>query len=128
MPFPFLPLGAALAIAVLGGAFALFWWAVRALDRAASSARDAITGRVAVAPGLVAGLRTWGHDAGADADGEPAEKGLAGAAAHGDREPARPAGSSEIESDDDAAVAGRPIEDEDLPPSSAVPTARVHRG
>ena len=55
MPFPFLPAGAVLALAVLVGAFALFGLALRGLDRAATSARHSI------APGLVAGLRQWSH-------------------------------------------------------------------
>jgi hypothetical protein len=53
MPFPFLPFGAILALAVLGGAFAIFGAALRLLDRAALSARNTI------APTIVHGLRTW---------------------------------------------------------------------
>lgn len=60
MPFPFIPIGVVLALAVLGGAFALFALAFRGLDRAATSARHSI------APGLVAGMRQW-----ADSRGEP---------------------------------------------------------
>ena len=56
MPFPFIPAGVVLALAVLGGAFALFGLALRGLDRAATSARHSI------APGLVAGMRQWSHD------------------------------------------------------------------
>ena len=53
MPFPFLPAGLLLAVAVLGGAFAIFALALRLIGRAAITARDSI------APGIVAGLRTW---------------------------------------------------------------------
>lgn len=132
MPFPFLPLGAALAIGVLGGAFALFWLALRALDRAAASARDAVSGRVAVAPGLVAGLRTWGRDAG----GEDARAG-------GDEVPDGPAGPDGAADDDSGRGAHDAIDDgvdagdgggtwgaaesEDLPAAGAVSTEAVRR-
>ena len=53
MPFPFLPWGAMLAIAVLAGAMTVFGLALRAMDRAFSA------GRRAMMPGLVAGLRNW---------------------------------------------------------------------
>src|SRR4051812_22859320 len=55
MPFPFLPFGALLAAAVLATAFALFGGLLKLLDRAALTARSSI------APGIVAGMRTWGH-------------------------------------------------------------------
>ena len=57
MPFPFLPFGAMLALAVLGGAFAAFALALRLLDRAG------LTARRSIASGLVAGLRGW-YDSG----------------------------------------------------------------
>jgi hypothetical protein len=53
MPFPFLPFGALLALAVLGGAFAVFGAVLRLVDRAALSARNTI------APTVVRGLRGW---------------------------------------------------------------------
>ncbi len=56
MPFPFLPAGLVLAAAVLASAFALFTLFLRLFDRAAFTARNSI------APGIVAGLRTWSHD------------------------------------------------------------------
>jgi hypothetical protein len=53
MPFPFLPGGVLLAIAVLGGAFLLFGLALRAMDRAIETTRRTML------PGLVSGFRTW---------------------------------------------------------------------
>jgi hypothetical protein len=53
MPFPFVPGGVLLAIAVLTGAITLFGLALRAMDRAFSS------GRRTMLPGLVSGIRTW---------------------------------------------------------------------
>ena len=53
MPFPFLPAGVILALAVLGGAFAAFGLALHLLDRAA------LTARRSIAPGLVSGMRNW---------------------------------------------------------------------
>ena len=53
MPFPFLPFGALLAVAVLGGAFAAFALALRLLDRAG------LTARRSIASGIAAGLRGW---------------------------------------------------------------------
>ena len=53
MPFPFLPGGIVLALAVLGGAFAVFGLALRAMDRAWLGARNTM------AVGLVAGMRQW---------------------------------------------------------------------
>jgi len=57
MPFPFLPVGAALALGVLVGAFAGFGLALRLVDRAALTARSSI------APGIVSGLRNWNRQA-----------------------------------------------------------------
>ena len=53
MPFPFLPIGAVVAAAVLGGAYAVFAGLLRLVDRAALTVRDSI------APGVVAGMRNW---------------------------------------------------------------------
>jgi hypothetical protein len=53
VPFPFLPGGAILAAAVLGGAFALFTVLLRLLDRAATEIGGAML------PGVVHGLRDW---------------------------------------------------------------------
>lgn len=53
MPFPFLPAGVALALAVLGGALALFGLALKALDWTIDTARSSMLG------GVVSGLRTW---------------------------------------------------------------------
>jgi hypothetical protein len=53
MPFPFLPGGAILAIAVLGGAFALFAMILRAIDRTATEIKGSFL------PGVVSGLRGW---------------------------------------------------------------------
>jgi hypothetical protein len=53
MPFPFLPGGALLAIAVLGGALTVFGLALRAMDRTIAA------GRRTILPGLVSGFRTW---------------------------------------------------------------------
>ncbi len=55
MPFPFLPAGIVLALAVLGGAFAGFGLALHLLDRAA------LTARTSIAPGIVSGMRNWTH-------------------------------------------------------------------
>jgi hypothetical protein len=144
MPFPFIPAGAALALAVLGGAFTLFWLLVRLLDRTATSARDAaLSARDAVAPGLVAGLRTWGRGAGEGA-GEGAGAVAAGRSAdHSDHsdgvrgEGDRPGdlawpGSAglrarrrDMETGEDE---GAPTEAEDLPAGDGVPTEPVPRG
>jgi hypothetical protein len=51
--FPFLPGGAILAMAVLGGAFALFTLLLRAVDRAGAEIRGSFL------PGVVDGLRDW---------------------------------------------------------------------
>jgi hypothetical protein len=53
MPFPFVPAGMLLAIAVLTGAITLFGLALRAIDRAFASSRRTML------PGLVSGIRTW---------------------------------------------------------------------
>jgi hypothetical protein len=53
MPFPFLPVGVALALAVLGGALALFGLALKALDWTIDTAKGSMLG------GVVSGLRTW---------------------------------------------------------------------
>lgn len=53
MPFPFIPGGALLALAVLGGAMALFGVALRALDWTIDTARGSMLG------GIVSGLRGW---------------------------------------------------------------------
>jgi hypothetical protein len=53
MPFPFLPGGAILAAAVLGGAFALFALLLRAIDRTATEIKGSFL------PGVVSGLRGW---------------------------------------------------------------------
>jgi Flp pilus assembly protein protease CpaA len=52
MPFPFLPGGVLLAVAVLGGALTIFGLALRAMDHAVTASRSML-------PGLVAGLGTW---------------------------------------------------------------------
>jgi len=53
MAFPFLPGGAILAMAVLGGAFALFAVVLRAIDRTATEIKGSFL------PGVVTGLRDW---------------------------------------------------------------------
>ncbi len=53
MPFPFLPGGVLLAIAVLGGALMVFGLVLRAMDRAVTASRRSVL------PGLVSGFRTW---------------------------------------------------------------------
>jgi hypothetical protein len=53
MAFPFLPGGAILAAAVLGGAFALFAIILWAVDRTATEVRGSFL------PGVVSGLRDW---------------------------------------------------------------------
>ncbi|HYU49042.1 MAG TPA: hypothetical protein VEO91_03805 [Candidatus Limnocylindria bacterium] len=53
MAFPFLPGGAILAMAVLGGAFALFAIVLRAIDGTATEIRGSFL------PGIVSGLRDW---------------------------------------------------------------------
>jgi hypothetical protein len=53
MAFPFLPGGAILAAAVLGGAIALFALLLRAFDRTATEIKGSFL------PGVVSGLRGW---------------------------------------------------------------------
>jgi hypothetical protein len=53
MPFPFLPGGALLALAVLGGALTIFGLTLRAMDKAITASRRSML------PGLVSGFRTW---------------------------------------------------------------------
>ena len=67
MPFPFLPGGAILAAAVLGGAFALFALLLRALDRTATEIKGSFL------PGIVSGLRGWSRarDGGQVPDSSP---------------------------------------------------------
>jgi len=56
MPFPFVPVGAILAGAILGAALTIFVWTLMALDRMASRAADSVVS------GLVSGLRGWSAD------------------------------------------------------------------
>jgi hypothetical protein len=58
MAFPFLPGGAILAMAVLGGTFALFAIILRAIDRTATEMRGSFL------PEVVSGIRDWSrtHD------------------------------------------------------------------
>ncbi|HEX5823020.1 MAG TPA: hypothetical protein VFY18_01050 [Candidatus Limnocylindrales bacterium] len=65
MPFPFLPGGALLAIAVLGGALTIFGLVLRAMDKAITA------GRRTMLSGLVAGFRTWTGSAGSAAEVAP---------------------------------------------------------
>jgi hypothetical protein len=53
MPFPFMPLGALLALAVLGGALAIFGVALKALDWTIDAARGSMLG------GVISGIRDW---------------------------------------------------------------------
>jgi hypothetical protein len=53
MPFPFVPVGAIVAGAILGAALTLFVWTLMVLDRMASRAADSVVS------GLVSGLRGW---------------------------------------------------------------------
>jgi hypothetical protein len=57
MPFPFLPLGWLLAVAVLVAALTVFGLVLRAMDRAVTRATGEL--RTTVLPGLVTGLRQW---------------------------------------------------------------------
>jgi hypothetical protein len=61
MPFPFLPWGALLASAVLGGALIVFGLVLRAVDHAVTASRRSML------PGLVSGFRTWAS--GRESDG-----------------------------------------------------------
>lgn len=56
MPFPFVPVGAIVAGAILGAALTIFVWTLMALDRMASRAADSVVS------GLVSGLRGWAAD------------------------------------------------------------------
>jgi hypothetical protein len=53
MPFPFIPGGLALALAVLGGAIALFGLGLKALDWGIDSTQRTVL------PGIVSGIRDW---------------------------------------------------------------------
>ncbi len=65
MPFPFIPAGLLLAIAVLGIALVVFGLALKALDWSIDAAR-----RTAL-PGIVTGLRHWQNQPGAPAAPSP---------------------------------------------------------
>jgi hypothetical protein len=65
MPFPFLPGGVLLAIAVLGGAFFVFGLVLRAMDHAVAASRRSVL------PGLVSGFRTWASARETDRGVEP---------------------------------------------------------
>jgi hypothetical protein len=56
MPFPFMPVGAIVAAALLGAVLTVFVWTLMALDRMASRAADSVVS------GLVSGLRGWSAD------------------------------------------------------------------
>ena len=62
MPFPFVPVGAILAGAILGAALTIFVWTLMALDRMASRSADSVVS------GLVSGLRGWSADSTAPSD------------------------------------------------------------
>jgi len=66
MPFPFVPVGAIVAGAILGAALTLFVWILMALDRMASRAADSVVS------GLVSGFRGWTNDRARPADPAPA--------------------------------------------------------
>jgi hypothetical protein len=78
MPFPFLPGGVLLAIAVLGGALIVFGLVLRATDHAVAASRRSML------PGLVSGLRTWASaretDRGAESQSPPPPLPAAGTA------------------------------------------------
>lgn len=65
MAFPFLPLGAILAAAVLIGGWTVFGLLLRAIDRTIGGIRESAV------PGIVAGLRAWDSHASARAPDEP---------------------------------------------------------
>ena len=65
MPFPFYPIGALVAGAILGAALTLFVAALMAIDRTASRAADAVL------PGLVSGIRGWSSRRRTDDAGSP---------------------------------------------------------
>ena len=56
MPFPFVPIGAAVATAVLVGAFCLLYVTITKIDRAIVEVGGGVVGR------LVAGLDDWNHE------------------------------------------------------------------
>jgi hypothetical protein len=78
MPFPFLPWGALLASAVLGGALIVFGLVLRAMDHAVTASRRSML------PGLVSGFRTWAsareRDAGVESQGPTSPLPAAGTA------------------------------------------------
>ena len=53
MPFPFIPGGAVLALAVLGGALVIFGAALKAMSWTIDAARGSMLG------GMVSGIRDW---------------------------------------------------------------------
>jgi hypothetical protein len=57
VPFPFLPGGAILGVAVLVGGMTIFGLALMALDRVAGRAGAALRG--SMLPGIVAGWQGW---------------------------------------------------------------------
>ena len=63
MPFPFLPFGALVAAAFLGGVFALLYVVVTRLDRAIVEVGGSVVG------GLVSGLDDWNHERAARGQG-----------------------------------------------------------
>ena len=65
MPFPFIPVGALVAGAILGAALTLFVWVLMALDRVASRAADSVVS------GLVSGFRGWTTDRARPPDPDP---------------------------------------------------------
>lgn len=65
MPFPFVPVGAIVAGAILGAALTLFVWILMALDRMATRAADSVVS------GLVSGFRGWSTDRARPADPAP---------------------------------------------------------
>ena len=71
MPFPFFPGGALLAIAVLGGAMAVFGLALKALDWTIDGVKGSMLS------GVVSGLRDWerGSQAPAASTGPPGSVG-----------------------------------------------------
>jgi hypothetical protein len=65
MPFPFMPLGALLALAVLSGALAVFGAALKALDWTIDAARGSMLSSV------VSGIRNWDAAPRRSATGSP---------------------------------------------------------
>jgi hypothetical protein len=62
MPFPFLPTGALVALAVLVSALTVFGLALRAMDRAATRVAGEL--RLSIVPAIVSGMRRWTPSAG----------------------------------------------------------------